>query len=53
MENRDIQALQDEVRIVSAPLQLVKQEMGRVVAGQDALIERLLLALISDGHALL
>ena len=53
MENRDIQALQDEVRIVSAPLQLVKQEMGRVVAGQEPLIERLLLALIADGHALL
>ena len=53
MENRDIQALQDEVRIVSAPLQLVKQEMGRVVAGQETLIERLLLALIADGHALL
>ncbi len=53
MEPRDIQQLQDEVRQLSAPLQLVKQEMGRVVAGQEALVERLLLALISDGHALL
>jgi MoxR-like ATPase len=53
MEHVDMQALQDEVRLVSAPLQLVRQEMGRIVAGQEQLVERLLLALISDGHALL
>ena len=53
MEHIDMQALQDEVRLTAAPLQLVRQEMGRIVAGQQQLIERLLLALISDGHALL
>ena len=53
MEQIDMQALQDEVRLTAAPLQLVRQEMGRIVAGQQQLIERLLLALISDGHALL
>jgi len=53
MEHTDMQELQDAVRLAAAPLQLVRQEMGRVVSGQQALIERLLLALISDGHALL
>ena len=53
MENSDLQALQDEVRTAAAPLQLVRNEMGRIVAGQEKLVERLMLALISDGHALL
>ena len=48
-----MQALQDEVRLAAAPLQRVRQEMGRIVAGQELLVERLLLALIADGHALL
>ena len=53
MEPLNMQELQDEVRLAAAPLQLVRQEMGRIVSGQQELIERLLLALISDGHALL
>ena len=47
MENTDLQALQDEVRIAAAPLQLVRGEMGRIVAGQEKLVERLMVALIS------
>lgn len=53
MEPKDIQQLQDEVRLKSAPLQIVKTEIGRIVAGQERLIERLLLALIADGHVLI
>ena len=53
MEVVNMQELQDEVRLAAAPLQLVRQEMGRIVSGQEKLVERLLLALISDGHALL
>ena len=53
MEQTNMQALQEEVRLAAAPLQLVRQEMGRIVAGQETMVERLLLALISDGHALL
>ena len=53
MEHIDMQALQEEVRLAAAPLQLVRQEMGKIVAGQQQLVERLLLALIADGHALL
>ncbi|MBQ9088876.1 MAG: AAA family ATPase [Lentisphaeria bacterium] len=53
MEQNDIQLLQQEVRHVAAPLHSVRGEMGRIIAGQDMLIERLLLALITDGHVLL
>ncbi len=53
MEQKDIQQLQEEVRRDSAPLQLIKTEMGRIIAGQEKLLERLLLALVCDGHVLL
>jgi len=53
MESRDIQQLQEELRRDGTPLQLVKSEMGRIISGQEALIDRLLLALITDGHVLL
>jgi len=53
MEQEDIQALQQQVRRVASPLHAVRAEMGRIISGQEALVERLLLALISDGHVLL
>ena len=48
MEQKDIQELQELVRQQAIPLQLVKTEMGRIIAGQEKLVDRLLLALISD-----
>ncbi len=53
MENKELEQLQQEVRNIAAPLQLLRQETGRIIAGQSELIDRLLLALISDGHVLL
>ena len=53
MEAQDIQKLQEEVRLGHAALSVVKTEMGRIIAGQEQLIDRLLLAMISDGHVLL
>ncbi len=53
MEQKEIQELQEQVKTQSVPLQLIKTEMGRIIAGQEKLIDRLLLALISDGHVLL
>ena len=53
MEQKDIQQLQDEVRNSCAPLQLIRSEVGRIIAGQEKLIDRMLLAMISDGHVLL
>ncbi len=53
MEAKDIQQLQSQVRELHAPLALVKAEMSRIIAGQEKLIDRLLLAIIADGHVLL
>ena len=38
MEVVNMQELQDEVRLAAAPLQLVRQEMGRIVSGQEKLV---------------
>ena len=53
MEQHEIQQLQEKIRQVSAFLQPLKTEIGRIIVGQDYLINRLLLALIADGHVLL
>ena len=53
MENRELEVVQQELQQVTRPLQAVRDEVGRVVSGQKQLVERLLLALISDGHVLL
>lgn len=53
MDKREIEQLQSELQKVTAPLQAVRDEVGRIVAGQRELVDRLLLALISDGHVLL
>lgn len=53
MEANDIQQLQEQIREVRNPLTLVKTEMSRIIAGQEKLVDRLLLAMISDGHVLL
>lgn len=38
---------------ISETLQSIRKEVGKVVVGQEALIERLLLALLCNGHVLL
>lgn len=53
METNDIQQLQEQIRLGVSPLQQVKAEMGRIISGQSDLIDRMLLALITDGHILL
>lgn len=51
--NADIQAINDAVRINSAWVQPLREEMGRVIVGQQQLVERLIVGLISNGHILL
>ncbi len=53
MENKELEMLQQEIRQITVPLTSVRAEIGRIVAGQLDLVEKLLLALISDGHVLL
>ncbi|MCU0789059.1 MAG: MoxR family ATPase [Verrucomicrobia bacterium] len=51
--NADIRAVQDAVQLNSSWVQPLRQEMGRVIIGQQALIDRLMVGLLSKGHILL
>lgn len=53
METIDLQALQASIQQANASFTSVKEEIGKVVVGQHEMIERLLIALLSDGHVLL
>ncbi len=48
-----IQAINDKVRYSSAWLGLLRQEMAKVIIGQEHLVERLLVGLLTGGHILL
>jgi MoxR-like ATPase len=43
----------DAVRAAAARLAEVRAQVGRVIVGQRAMVERLLMALLADGHLLL
>jgi MoxR-like ATPase len=53
MQQHEIQELQGRIREVSAFIQPLKTEIGRVIVGQEQLVNRLILSLIADGHVLL
>lgn len=48
-----IQAIEDDVARHSTWVAPLQQEIGRVIVGQHALVERLLVGLLSNGHLLL
>jgi MoxR-like ATPase len=49
----DIAALNDKIGRESAFVDLLNMELGKVVVGQKYMVERLLLAVLSNGHILL
>jgi MoxR-like ATPase len=49
----DIKALNERIEKESAFVELVQQEMGKVIVGQNEMVESLLLGLLSNGHILL
>lgn len=49
----DIRDLNLLVREANQSFRLIREEIGKVVVGQHALIDRLLIALLADGHLLL
>jgi MoxR-like ATPase len=49
----DIRALNELIQSESAFLDLIKLEMNKVIIGQPQMVERLLIALLSNGHILL
>jgi MoxR-like ATPase len=51
--NTGIQAINDAVRQNSAWVLPLRQEIGRVIVGQQHLVDRLIVGLISNGHILL
>jgi len=53
MAENNIQQLTEVIRDQSQFIDILFQEVGKVVVGQTALIEKLVLALLCDGHVLL
>ena len=49
----DIEALNQQIQVDSAFLDDIQKEASKVIVGQDVMMERLLLGLLSDGHVLL
>jgi MoxR-like ATPase len=49
----DLKALEEHIAQQSQWVRRVKAEIGKVIVGQDYLVDRLLVALVADGHALL
>lgn len=53
MKQEELLELQEKIAASSAFVKNLKAEMGRILAGQDRVVTRLLLALVADGHVLL
>jgi len=51
--NADIRAVQNAVQQHSAWIMPLRQQMGRVIIGQQQLIDRLIVGLLGNGHLLL
>ena len=53
MRQEELQELQGKISDASAFIRPLRTEIGRIVAGQEQLVDRVLLALIANGHLLL
>lgn len=53
MQNIDIEAINAQIRIDSTFLDDLKKETQKVIVGQEQMIDRLLLGLLTNGHVLL
>jgi MoxR-like ATPase len=51
--NADLNVLSETVKQANTKFQAVKEEIGKVIVGQTSMVNRLLLALLADGHILL
>ncbi len=49
----DITALNEKIKQESAFVELLTNEIGKVIVGQKAMVERLIVGLLSNGHVLL
>jgi MoxR-like ATPase len=53
MEQHELEQLGEEIRQVAGWIPRITQEMARMVVGQQYLVKRLIIGLLSDGHVLL
>lgn len=53
MSQEELQKLQNDIMEASSFIRPLKTEMSRIVAGQSVLIDRLIAAMLADGHVLL
>ncbi len=53
MVNLDVEQITEKVKAESAFINEVKNEIGKIIVGQQYLVERLLIGLLADGHILL
>ena len=53
MRQDEIQEVNERVKRESAFISRLREEIGKVIVGQDYIIERLLVGLLADGHILL
>lgn len=51
--NEDIQSLNNQALLYSKDLEAIIEEMHRVIIGQENVLEKLILALVANGHVLL
>jgi len=51
--DQSIRVIHEKVKQASVFVQALKQEIGKLIVGQDYLVERLLVGLLADGHVLL
>jgi MoxR-like ATPase len=49
----DIEVINEKVRKASAFIPILKAEIGKVIVGQDYLVDRLIIGMLSNGHVLL
>lgn len=51
-ESKSVQDVQQEIRERSSVISKLRQSIGQVVVGQSAMVDRLLIGLLADGHVL-
>lgn len=49
----ELRLLADKIRLENQVIEQLKQEISKVIIGQKSMVERLLIALLADGHILL
>ena len=51
--NQSLQKLNQKIRHEAAFIQDILDQLGQIIVGQDYLVNRLLIALLSNGHVLI